>query len=130
LPTTAEDIAKLCEAVPPDLVDLIRKYPEIFPDDLPAGLPPSRPEDHRIELEPGAQPTVQRQFRLSQLELEELQQHLDYLLTKGFIRPSTSPYAAPILFTPKKDASTILYCLSYDFFVPCQLATILPQSIR
>ncbi|GJP48590.1 hypothetical protein CLOM_g7873 [Closterium sp. NIES-68] len=75
---------------------------EIFPDDLPTGLPPSRPEDHRIELEPGAQPTVQRQFRLSQPELEELQQPLDYLLTKGFIRPSTSPYAAAKLFTRRR----------------------------
>ncbi|GJP47583.1 hypothetical protein CLOM_g6766, partial [Closterium sp. NIES-68] len=107
-----EDITKLCEAVPPDLAELIRKYPEIFPDDLPAGLPPSRPEDHRIELEPGAQPTVQRQFRLSQPELEELQQQLDYLLTKGFIRPSTSPYAAPILFTPKKDGGFRM-CIDY-----------------
>ncbi|GJP35285.1 hypothetical protein CLOM_g19792 [Closterium sp. NIES-68] len=103
---------KLCEAVPPDLAEIIRKYPEIFPDDLPAGLPPSRPEDHRIELEPGAQPTVQRQFRLSQPELEELQQQLDYLLTKGFIRPSTSPYAAPILFTPKKDGGFRM-CIDY-----------------
>ncbi|GJP77401.1 hypothetical protein CLOP_g7799 [Closterium sp. NIES-67] len=111
-PITAGDITKLCEAVPPDLAELIRKYPEIFPDDLPAGLPPSRPEDHRIELEPGAQPTVQRQFRLSQPELEELQQQLDYLLTKGFIRPSTSPYAAPILFTPKKDGGFRM-CIDY-----------------
>ncbi|GJP33107.1 hypothetical protein CLOM_g17676, partial [Closterium sp. NIES-68] len=107
-----KDITKLCEAIPPDLAELIRKYPEIFPDDLPAGLPPNRPEVHRIELEPGAQPTVQQQFRLSQPELEELQQQLDYLLTKGFIRPSTSPYAAPILFTPKKDGGFRM-CIDY-----------------
>ncbi|GJP69735.1 hypothetical protein CLOP_g734 [Closterium sp. NIES-67] len=100
------------EVVPPDVVELIRKYSEIFPDDLPAGLLPSRPEDHRIELEPGAQPTVQRQFRLSQPELEELQQQLDYLLTKGFIQPSTSPYAAPILFTLKKDGGFRI-CIDY-----------------
>ncbi|GJP73154.1 hypothetical protein CLOP_g3892 [Closterium sp. NIES-67] len=111
-PTTAEDIAKQCEAVPPNLADLIRKYPEIFLDDLPTGLPPSRPEDHRIELEPGAKPTVQRQFRLSQPELEELQQQLDYLLTKGFFRPRTSPYAALILFTPKKDGGFRM-CIDY-----------------
>ncbi|GJP41635.1 hypothetical protein CLOM_g1279 [Closterium sp. NIES-68] len=55
---------------------------------------------------------MQRQFRLSQPELEELQQQLDYLLTKGFIRPSTSPYAAPILFTPKKDAGFRM-CIDY-----------------
>ncbi|GJP65855.1 hypothetical protein CLOP_g22763 [Closterium sp. NIES-67] len=84
----------------------------IFLDDLPAGLPPSRPEDHRIELEPSAQSIVQRQFWLSQPELEELQQQLDYLLTKGFIRPSTSSYAAPILFTPKKDGG-FHRCIDY-----------------
>ncbi|GJP65790.1 hypothetical protein CLOP_g22647, partial [Closterium sp. NIES-67] len=75
-------------------------------------LPPRRPEDHRIELEPGAQPTVQRQFWLSQPEQEKLQQQLDYLLTKGFIRPSKSPYAAPILFTPKKDGGFRM-CIDY-----------------
>ncbi|GJP64174.1 hypothetical protein CLOP_g21190, partial [Closterium sp. NIES-67] len=110
LPT--KDIAKLCEAVPPDLADLIRKCPCIFLDDMPAGLPLRRPEDHRIKLEPGAQPRVQRQFRLSQLDLEELQQQLDNLLTKGFIWPSTSPYAAPILFMPKKDGGFRM-CIDY-----------------
>ncbi|GJP76635.1 hypothetical protein CLOP_g7049 [Closterium sp. NIES-67] len=108
----SEDIEKLCKAVPPELVELIRKYPRIFPDDLPAGLPPSRPEDHRIELEPGAQPTVQRQFWLSQPELEEMQQRLDYLLTKDFIWPSTSPYTTPILFMPKKDGGFRM-CIDY-----------------
>ncbi|GJP42041.1 hypothetical protein CLOM_g1638 [Closterium sp. NIES-68] len=121
-------IAKLCEAVPPDLADLIQKYPEIFPDDLPAGLPPSRPEDHRIELEPGAQPTVQRQFRLSQLELEELQQQLDYLLTKGFIRPSTSPYAAPILFTPKKNGGFRM-CIDYRALNRITLRNFIPYRL-
>ncbi|GJP81288.1 hypothetical protein CLOP_g11445 [Closterium sp. NIES-67] len=105
-------IEKLCKAVPPNIAKLIWKYPDILPDDLPAGLPPSRPKDHIIELEPGAQPTVQRQFRLSQPELEELQQQLDYLLTKGFIQPSTSPYAARILFTPKKDGGFRM-CIDY-----------------
>ncbi|GJP86532.1 hypothetical protein CLOP_g16546, partial [Closterium sp. NIES-67] len=59
-----------------------------------------------------AQPTVQRQFRLTQPEFEELQQQLDYLLTKGFIRPSTSPYAAPILFNLKKDGGFRM-CIDY-----------------
>ncbi|CAI7882204.1 unnamed protein product [Closterium sp. NIES-54] len=69
----------------------------------PKRLPPQRAHDHRIELEPGAQPTVQRQFRQTQPELDELRKQLDYLLEKKFIRLSSSPFAAPILFTPKKD---------------------------
>ncbi|CAI7850789.1 unnamed protein product, partial [Closterium sp. NIES-54] len=63
-------------------------------------------------LEPGAQPTVRTQWQLSQPELEELRSQLDYLLAKGFIRPSTSPFAAPILFTLKKDGG-LRMCIDY-----------------
>ncbi|GJP83849.1 hypothetical protein CLOP_g13951 [Closterium sp. NIES-67] len=108
----ATDINKLCASVPDDLAKIIREYPEIFPDDLPSGLPPKRPQDHKIELEPGAQPTVRTQWRLTQPELQELRNQLDYLLAKGFIRPSTSPFAVPILFTPKKDGG-LRMCTDY-----------------
>ncbi|CAI7765520.1 unnamed protein product [Closterium sp. NIES-54] len=50
----------LLTTVPPELQELLKWYAGIFPDDLPEGLPPQRAHDHRIELEPGAQPTVQR----------------------------------------------------------------------
>ncbi|GJP44288.1 hypothetical protein CLOM_g3661 [Closterium sp. NIES-68] len=96
--------------VPAELAALIRQYPDIFPDDLPAGLPPERPQDHKIDLEPSAQPTVRTQWRLTQLA--ELRSQLDYLLEKGFIQPSTSPFAAPILFTPKKDGG-LRMCIDY-----------------
>ncbi|GJP55984.1 hypothetical protein CLOM_g15021, partial [Closterium sp. NIES-68] len=108
----ATDINKLCASVPDDLAKIIREYPEIFLDDLPSGLPPERPQDHKIELEPSAQPTVRTQWRLTQPELQELRNQLDYLLAKGFIRPSTSPFAAPILFTPKKDGG-LRMCADY-----------------
>ncbi|GJP75442.1 hypothetical protein CLOP_g5890 [Closterium sp. NIES-67] len=108
----ATDINKLCASVPDDLAKIIREYPEIFPDDLPSGLPHERPQDHKIELEPSAQPTVQTQWCLTQPELHELRNQLDYLLEKVFIRPSTSPFAAPILFTPKKDAG-LRMCTDY-----------------
>ncbi|GJP47904.1 hypothetical protein CLOM_g7077 [Closterium sp. NIES-68] len=108
----ATDINKLCASVPDDLPRIIREYPEIFPDDLPSGLPPERPQDHKIELEPGTQPTVRTQWHLTQPELQELRNQLDYLLAKGFIRPSTSPFAAPIMFTPKKDGR-LRMCTDY-----------------
>ncbi|CAI7875223.1 unnamed protein product [Closterium sp. NIES-53] len=79
---------------------------------MPPGLPPERPEDHKIQLEPGAQPTVRTQWRLTQPELEELRSQIDALLEKGFIRASTSPFAAPILFTPKKDGG-LRMCIDY-----------------
>ncbi|CAI7816062.1 unnamed protein product [Closterium sp. NIES-54] len=110
--TEGRDIEKLCAAVPPDLAELIRRYPNIFPDDLPPGLPPERPEDHKIQLEPSAQPTVRTQWRLTQPELKELRSQIDALLEKGFIRASTSPFAAPILFTPKKDGG-LRMCIDY-----------------
>ncbi|GJP37609.1 hypothetical protein CLOM_g22000 [Closterium sp. NIES-68] len=106
------DIDKLCAAVPNDLATLIRQHADIFPDILPAGLPSERDHDHKIELEPGAQPTIRTQWRLTQLELDELRCQLDYLLEKGFVRPSTSPFAAPILFTPKKDGG-LRMCIDY-----------------
>ncbi|CAI7836634.1 unnamed protein product, partial [Closterium sp. NIES-53] len=71
-----------------------------------------RAHDHRIELEPGAQPTIQQQFRLTQPELDELRKQLDYMLEKIFIRPSSSPFAAQILFTPKKDGGFRM-CIDY-----------------
>ncbi|CAI7912500.1 unnamed protein product [Closterium sp. NIES-54] len=79
------DLQKLLAAVPLELQELLKRFPGIFPDDLPEGLPPQRAHDHRIELEPGAQPTVQRQFRLTQPELDELRKQLDYLLEIKFI---------------------------------------------
>ncbi|CAI7847871.1 unnamed protein product, partial [Closterium sp. NIES-54] len=101
--TDGKDIEKLCAAVPPDLAELIRQYPDIFPDDLPPGLPPERPEDHKIQLELGALPAIWTQWRFTQPELEELRRQIKALLEKGFIRHSTSPFATPILFAPKKD---------------------------
>ncbi|GJP51390.1 hypothetical protein CLOM_g10544, partial [Closterium sp. NIES-68] len=75
-------------------------------------LPPEREHDHKIELEPGAQPSFHTQWRLTQPELDELRRQLDYLLEKGFVRPSMSPFAAQILFTPKKDGS-LRMCIDY-----------------
>ncbi|GJP33623.1 hypothetical protein CLOM_g18140, partial [Closterium sp. NIES-68] len=93
-------------------LSIIQKHADIFPDDLPAGLPPERDHYHKIELEPGAQPTVRTQWPLTQPELDELRRQLDYLLEKGFVRPSTSLFVAPILFTPKKYGG-LRMCIDY-----------------
>ncbi|GJP48735.1 hypothetical protein CLOM_g8010 [Closterium sp. NIES-68] len=109
---TPADIDRLCAAVSNNLATLIRQHADSFPDELPAGLPPERDHDHKIELEPGAQPAVRTQWRLTQLKLDELRCQLDYLLEIGFVRPSNSPFAAPILFTPKKDGG-LRMCIDY-----------------
>ena len=85
---------------------------DVFPADLPAGLPPAREVDHRIELVPGSSPPSRPTIRLSATELAELKKQLAELEAAGFIRPSKSPFGAPILFVKKKDG-TMRMCVDY-----------------
>ena len=75
---------------------------DVFPDELP-GLPPQTVVDFGIELHPGTSPISMTPHRMAPVELQELRVQLQELLDKGFIRPSTSPWGAPVLFTKKKD---------------------------
>ncbi|GJV07443.1 putative reverse transcriptase domain-containing protein [Tanacetum coccineum] len=70
--------------------------PEVFPDDLP-GLPPSRQVEFKIDLVPGAAPVARAPYRLAPSEMKELSEQLKELLEKGFIRPSSSPWGAPLV---------------------------------
>ncbi|GKA99006.1 putative reverse transcriptase domain-containing protein, partial [Tanacetum coccineum] len=92
-------------------VPVIRNFPEVFPDDLP-GLPPPRQVEFRIELVPGAAPVTRAPYRLAPSKLKELSDQLKELLEKGFIRPSSSPWGAPVLFVKKKDGSFRM-CINY-----------------
>ncbi|GJT72139.1 hypothetical protein Tco_1031425 [Tanacetum coccineum] len=85
-------------------VPVVRDFPEVFPEDLP-GLPPTRQVEFHIELIPGAAPVVRAPYRLAPAEMKELAEQLKELSDKGFIRPSSSPWRAPILFVKKKDGS-------------------------
>ncbi|GJX31523.1 putative reverse transcriptase domain-containing protein [Tanacetum coccineum] len=90
---------------------VVREFPEVFPDDL-SGLPPIREIEFRIELIPGATPVAKSPYRLAPSELEELSGQLKELQDKGFIRPSSSPWGAPVLFVKKKDGSFRM-CIDY-----------------
>ncbi|GJX59967.1 putative reverse transcriptase domain-containing protein [Tanacetum coccineum] len=92
-------------------VPVIRDFPEVFPDDLP-GLPPPRQVEFKIELVPGAAPVARAPYRLAPSEMKELADQLQELLEKGFIRPSSSPWGAPVLFVKKKDG-TFRMCIDY-----------------
>jgi len=94
-----------------DLSDVISEYSDVL-GGIPAGLPPQRVVDHRIDIKPGSQPPALPIYRMSAPELAELRTQVDDLLEKGFIRPSTSPYAAPVLFVPKKNGTKRL-CIDY-----------------
>ncbi|GKB94432.1 hypothetical protein Tco_0980569 [Tanacetum coccineum] len=92
-------------------VPVIRDFPEVFPDDLP-GLPPPRQVEFKIDLVSGAAPVVHAPYRLAPSEMKELSEQLKELLEKGFIRPSSSPWGAPVLFVKKKDGSFRM-CIDY-----------------
>ncbi|GJV87848.1 hypothetical protein Tco_1531786 [Tanacetum coccineum] len=77
---------------------------ELFPEDLP-GLPSVRQVEFQINLIPGAEPVAQAPYRLAPSEMQELSNQLQELLDRGFIRPSASPWGAPVLFVKKKDGS-------------------------
>ncbi|GKC78959.1 putative reverse transcriptase domain-containing protein [Tanacetum coccineum] len=92
-------------------VPVIRDFPEVFPEELP-GLPPPRQVEFRIDLVPGAAPVARAPYRLAPSEMKELSVQLQELLEKGFIRPSSSPWGAPVLFVKKKDGSFRM-CIDY-----------------
>ncbi|GJT89313.1 putative reverse transcriptase domain-containing protein [Tanacetum coccineum] len=94
-------------------VPVICDFPEVFPEELP-GLPLPRQVEFRIDLVPGAAPVACAPYRLAPSEMRELSVQLQELLEKGFIRPSSSPWGAPILFVKKKDGSFSM-CIDYPY---------------
>ncbi|GJT57190.1 putative reverse transcriptase domain-containing protein [Tanacetum coccineum] len=92
-------------------VPIVRDFPKVFPEDLPR-LPPARPVEFQIDLIPGAAPVARAPYRLAPSEMKELSEQLQELSDKGFIRPSSSPWGAPVLFVKKKDGSFRM-CIDY-----------------
>ncbi|GJS27525.1 putative reverse transcriptase domain-containing protein [Tanacetum coccineum] len=93
-------------------IPVVREFPEVFPEDLP-GLPPVRQVEFQIDLIPGAAPVARAPYRLAPSEMQELSNQLQELADRGFIRPSTSPWGAPVLFVKKKDGSFRM-CINYQ----------------
>ena len=91
---------------------LVNDFIDIFPSDLPPGLPPQRDLEHHIELISHARIPPHRTYRLSPKETDELKSQLDTYLKAGHIRPANSPFGAGILFAKKKDGGFRL-CIDY-----------------
>ena len=106
----AKDVSKVSLEVMN--VAVVREFPDVFPEELP-GLLPHREVDFEIETIPGAAPISVAPYRMAPMELKELKKQLEELLEKGFVRPSTSPWGAPVLFVKKKDGSLRL-CIDYQ----------------
>ena len=85
--------------------------PDVFPEELP-GMPPDRDIEFVIDLVPGTAAIAKRPYRMAASELAELKKQLEELQRIGFIRPSSSPWGAPVLLVKKKDESMRL-CVDY-----------------
>ena len=92
-------------------IPTVSDFPDVFPEELP-GLPPQREIEFAIDVVRGATPASITPYRMAPLELKELKLQLQELLEKGFIRPSVSPWGAPVLFVKKKDG-TLRLCIDY-----------------
>ena len=92
-------------------IPIVKEIPDVFPDDILC-LAPDRAIEFVIELIPGTEPISIPPYRMAPAELKELKAQLEELLSKGFIRPRTSPWGASILFVKKKDGSLRL-CIDY-----------------
>ncbi|GJT92007.1 putative reverse transcriptase domain-containing protein [Tanacetum coccineum] len=105
LKSAKEDEPKLSD------ISVVREFEDVFPEDL-SGLPPQRQVEFRIDLVPGVTPVAKSPYRLAPSEMQELSGQLQELQDKGFIRPSHSPWGAPVLFVKKKDGS-LRMCIDY-----------------
>nr|GEV55849.1 putative reverse transcriptase domain-containing protein [Tanacetum cinerariifolium] len=92
-------------------VPIVRDFPEVFSKDL-SGIPPTQQVEFQIDLVPGAAPVARAPYRLAPTEMKELTDQLQELSDKGFIRPSSSPWGAPVLFVKNKDGSFRM-CIDY-----------------
>ncbi|GJU44120.1 putative reverse transcriptase domain-containing protein [Tanacetum coccineum] len=92
-------------------IQVVREFPEVFPEDLP-GLPPVRQVEFQIDLIPGTTPVARAPYKLAPSKMQELSNQLQELSDRGFIRPSTSPWGALVLFVKKKDGSFRM-CIDY-----------------
>ena len=92
-------------------IPVVKEFADVFSADL-SGLPPEREVEFAIELFPGTTPISKAPYRMALAGMKELKKQLQELLEKGFIRPSVSPWGAPVLFVKKKDGSMRL-CIDY-----------------
>jgi hypothetical protein len=92
-------------------VRTVSEFLDVFPEELPC-MPPDREIEFVIEFVPSIAPIFKRPYRMAANQLAELKEQLQELLDKGYIRPSASPWGAPVIFMPKKDGTQRM-CVDY-----------------
>ena len=110
--TISANKQKNCTEIANDMQKLVSEFQDIFPKEIPNQLPPLREINHSIPLVDGCTPPRRQPYRVSSSELEEIKRQLKDLIDKGFIRPSKSPFGAPVLLVKKKDGSSRM-CIDY-----------------
>ncbi len=96
---------ELNSSLPSMVASLLQEFGDIFPEEIPHGLPPTRGIEHQIDLIPGSSIPNRPAYRTSPEEAKEIQRQVDELLQKGFVRESLSPCSAPVILVPKKDGT-------------------------
>jgi hypothetical protein len=110
-PSSNSGIVNSVEGKALEDIRVVSEFPNEFPKDLPC-MPPDRDIEFSIELIPGTAPISKRPYRMDVKDLAKLKKQIEELLSKGFIRPSSSPWRSPTLFIDKKDGSRRL-CIDY-----------------
>jgi hypothetical protein len=96
---------KLDESLSSVVVSLLQEYEDVFPNDVPSGLPPIRGIEHQIDFVPGATIPNRPAYRSNPEETKELQRQVEELLAKGHVRERMSPCAVSVILVPKKDGT-------------------------
>ena len=92
-------------SLPPAVANVLQEYSDVFPSEIPVGLPPIRGIKHQIDLTPGASLPNRAPYRTNPEERKEIQRQVQELLDKGYVRESLSPCAVPVILVPKKDGT-------------------------
>ena len=93
------------ETLPPKVQELLHEFGDIFPKEIPPGLPPLKGIEHQIDLVPGASLPNRPAYRTNPQETKEIESQVKELLEKGWVQESLSPCAVPVLLVPKKDGT-------------------------
>jgi hypothetical protein len=96
---------KLDESLPRFVVSLFQEYEDVFPNDVPSGLPPIRGIEHQIDFVLSASIPNRPAFRSNSEEINELQRQVEKLMAKGHVMKNMSLCAVPVLLVPKKDGT-------------------------
>ncbi|XP_024011237.1 uncharacterized protein LOC112086510 [Eutrema salsugineum] len=89
----------------PEVEALLKRFEDVFPEEIPPGLPPLRGIEHKIDLVPGQPLPNKAAYRMNPEESKELERQVRDLMDKGYIQESLSPFAVPVLLVPKKDGT-------------------------